>query len=121
MAKEFLILTTIPSSRVDETVYQYLSFYPVSPVIEVNGQTVIETPSTTLPPIVDLYGLMTAGEKNALDNGTFVYYTDTITRYKNEIIPQVIARMKTKWTNTEAVLVDDLRAKYQFTDTWVDI
>ena len=120
MAKEFLILETLPRSNGDVR-YNYISLYAIDPIIEVEGIAVVETPSASLPEIVEIYGLMSSAEKMLLDSGEYVFQEDNIMRSSVESIPHVIGRMTQRWERRNAHYADDLRAKYNYTGTWVNI
>jgi len=120
MAKEILILGAKPSSDGLES-YNLMFFYPIDPLIAVNGVTVVPTPSTALPEEVVNYNLLTAGEKAVLDSGAYMYQVVNYTRPLDVSKAQMLEKIKAIWVNHSVKIPADIREYYSLTGTRLDV
>jgi hypothetical protein len=86
MASQFVVLTTEPDSE-GGMVYRLLHILPLSAPIQVGGEVIVPTPTTTLgeyapgKPITDL---LSPPAITGLDTGTHVWHEENTFRKKGE-------------------------------------
>jgi len=114
MAGEVLILTTELAPD-DVEVYTVLFVYPINPVVQVNSITVVPTPSSRLPAIIDEYQLMSQPQKDVFDLGNFAYEVVSISRHKGENQADMMAKLQKQWEARKDAYLAALRARYQRT------
>jgi hypothetical protein len=120
VANEIMILTTTPSQNGQEEI-EALFVYVLDPVIVVNSIVAVPTPSETLPPIVEEFGLAPQNFKDDLDAGEKVFEPYSFTRPPNMSAQAVLAELRRAWNGRNVELISQLRRKYALTGTVLSV
>lgn len=112
MANEILIVTIDDYGDVGET-YNCLFLYPVASPLDIAGTPVALTPSSTVPPEVTQYNLLTAGELDSLDSGTSAFLLVQVDNFDGLTDNEVLQKARDLYDNQKLTEGALLRRKYE--------
>lgn len=122
MANEILVLErqTLGISGADEQ-FTFIFFFPLEPVIQVNGFTVIPSPSTGLPSLVLDAGILSPGELQALDAGDAAWVASIpFVKSKEQSNSEFLSTIQERYNSRVVDETQRLRDLYSFYGTRLD-
>jgi hypothetical protein len=105
--------------------FHVLYLYPVSPPIQVRGNTIPLTPRNELPPGVADYGVLGTPAvaetiMSKLDDGSLAFRVDRVKQRAGEPLPEVLARVRLRYPKG-LVWLEEQRARYEHTGDKYDV